>query len=189
MLGTVVLVAMMAMSPSCCAGAGVRRVCAPRFEAKAPIAPIHPSSLLPLAIARQAHMRMLLGLSQALPSLVEAKFRSAKAASSLVFSPTELAIIRTSTGIPVRGATPSSPCSPGFANTVTVPVTILPCPSKETDASERAARDAEEAIRPFRQPSGRPPHRRHTEHEPDPPAGAQQVPNYCRTLHPCYKVE
>jgi ATP adenylyltransferase len=47
-------------------------------------------------------MEMLLGLSEALPSLVEAKFTSAKAASSLLFSPTEVATIRTSTGIPVR---------------------------------------------------------------------------------------
>ncbi|CAO2657197.1 Nn.00g033230.m01.CDS01 [Neocucurbitaria sp. VM-36] len=47
-------------------------------------------------------MRMLLGLSEALPNLVEAKFKAAKAASSLLFSPTELAIIRTSTGIPFQ---------------------------------------------------------------------------------------
>ncbi|KAF2867944.1 Ap4A phosphorylase-like protein II [Massariosphaeria phaeospora] len=45
---------------------------------------------------------MLLGLSEALPSLVEAKFRSAKAAQSLIFSPTELAVIRTSAGIPFQ---------------------------------------------------------------------------------------
>lgn len=44
---------------------------------------------------------MVLGLSEALPSLVQAKFRSAKASQSLIFSPTELAIIRTTTGIPV----------------------------------------------------------------------------------------
>ncbi|KAF2467226.1 Ap4A phosphorylase-like protein II [Lindgomyces ingoldianus] len=47
-------------------------------------------------------MRMLLGLSESLPSLVEAKFNAAKAAQSLIFSPTELAIIRTSTGIPFQ---------------------------------------------------------------------------------------
>jgi ATP adenylyltransferase len=46
-------------------------------------------------------MKMLLNLSESLPSLVEAKFTAAKASSSLLFSPTELAIIRTSTGIPV----------------------------------------------------------------------------------------
>jgi hypothetical protein len=46
-------------------------------------------------------MRMLLGLSTPLPSLVAAKFTSAKATSSLLFSPTEVAIIRTSEGIPV----------------------------------------------------------------------------------------
>ncbi|KAH7402757.1 Ap4A phosphorylase-like protein II [Pyrenochaeta sp. MPI-SDFR-AT-0127] len=45
---------------------------------------------------------MLLGLSEALPSLVETKFKAAKAKSSLLFSPTELAIIRTSTGIPFQ---------------------------------------------------------------------------------------
>ncbi|KAF1947343.1 Ap4A phosphorylase-like protein II [Clathrospora elynae] len=45
---------------------------------------------------------MLLGLSETLPSLVEAKFKAAKAASSLLFSQTELAIIRTSTGIPFQ---------------------------------------------------------------------------------------
>ncbi|KAF2132081.1 Ap4A phosphorylase-like protein II [Dothidotthia symphoricarpi CBS 119687] len=47
-------------------------------------------------------MSMLLGLSESLPSLVDAKFKSAKATSSLLFSPTELAIIRTSTGIPFQ---------------------------------------------------------------------------------------
>ncbi|KAF1934035.1 5',5'''-P-1,P-4-tetraphosphate phosphorylase 2 [Didymella exigua CBS 183.55] len=45
---------------------------------------------------------MLLGLTESLPSLVGAKFTSAKSSSSLVFSPTELSIIRTSTGIPLR---------------------------------------------------------------------------------------
>lgn len=45
-------------------------------------------------------MKMLLGLTEALPSLVEAKFKAAKASSSLLFSPTELSIIQTSTGIP-----------------------------------------------------------------------------------------
>ncbi|KAF2192690.1 5',5'''-P-1,P-4-tetraphosphate phosphorylase 2 [Zopfia rhizophila CBS 207.26] len=45
---------------------------------------------------------MLLGLSEALPSLVEARFKTAKAAQSLIFSPTELTIIRTTTGIPFQ---------------------------------------------------------------------------------------
>jgi ATP adenylyltransferase len=45
--------------------------------------------------------KMLLGLSDALPNLVEAKFTAAKAKTSLIFSHTELAIIRTSAGIPV----------------------------------------------------------------------------------------
>jgi hypothetical protein len=46
-------------------------------------------------------MKMLLGLSEALSSLAEARFISAKATSSLLFSPTEVAVIRTSSGIPV----------------------------------------------------------------------------------------
>lgn len=40
-------------------------------------------------------------LSAALPSLVEAKFASAKASGALIFSDTELSIVRTSKGIPV----------------------------------------------------------------------------------------
>ncbi|KAH7079081.1 Ap4A phosphorylase-like protein II [Paraphoma chrysanthemicola] len=47
-------------------------------------------------------MRMLLGLSEALPSLVEAKYKSAKASASLVFSPSEVAVIRTTSGIPFQ---------------------------------------------------------------------------------------
>jgi ATP adenylyltransferase len=50
--------------------------------------------------ARQS-IKMRLGLSEALLSLVKAKFEAAKASSSLLFSPSELAIIRTSTGVPV----------------------------------------------------------------------------------------
>ncbi|KAF2632669.1 Ap4A phosphorylase-like protein II [Macroventuria anomochaeta] len=46
--------------------------------------------------------KMLLGLTESLPSLVEAKFTTAKASSSLLCSPTELSIIRTSTGIPFQ---------------------------------------------------------------------------------------
>ncbi|KAG9378894.1 APA2 ATP adenylyltransferase [Pyrenophora tritici-repentis] len=47
-------------------------------------------------------MRMLLELSEALPSIVKRKFEAAKASSDLLFSPSELAIIRTSTGIPFQ---------------------------------------------------------------------------------------
>jgi ATP adenylyltransferase len=54
------------------------------------------------AITLSYPMRMLLGLSETLPSLVEAKFKTAKATSSLLFSLTEVAVIRTSSGIPVR---------------------------------------------------------------------------------------
>ncbi|KAF2997409.1 bifunctional AP-4-A phosphorylase/ADP sulfurylase [Curvularia kusanoi] len=43
---------------------------------------------------------MILGLPDSLPRLVEAKFQTAKASSSLLFSPTELSIVRTSTGLP-----------------------------------------------------------------------------------------
>lgn len=46
-------------------------------------------------------MRMILGLTEALPKLVDAKFASAKASDSLLFSHTELAVIRTSAGLPV----------------------------------------------------------------------------------------
>jgi hypothetical protein len=58
----------------------------------------HPAST---AIVPLSHMRMLLGLSEALPSLVKAKFKAAEASSSLSFAPSELAIIKTSTGVPV----------------------------------------------------------------------------------------
>ena len=44
--------------------------------------------------------KMILGLPDSLPRLVEAKFQAAKASSSLLFSPTELSIVRTSTGLP-----------------------------------------------------------------------------------------
>lgn len=47
-----------------------------------------------------ALMRMALELTEALPSIVKRKFEAAKASSDLVFSPTDLAIIRTSNGIP-----------------------------------------------------------------------------------------
>lgn len=53
------------------------------------------------------YKKMLLGLTEPLPGLVEAKFKAAKASESLLFSPTELSIIRTSTGIPASSrATP-----------------------------------------------------------------------------------
>ncbi|KAF2823465.1 HIT-like protein [Ophiobolus disseminans] len=46
-------------------------------------------------------MQLGAGLSETLPKVVEAKFELAKASSSLLFSPTEVAIIHTSTGVPV----------------------------------------------------------------------------------------
>jgi hypothetical protein len=60
-----------------------------------------PTSLNHQSTNLRSSMRMLLNLSEALPSLVEAKFTTARASSSLLFSPTELAIIRTASGIPV----------------------------------------------------------------------------------------
>ncbi|KAF2709547.1 Ap4A phosphorylase-like protein II [Pleomassaria siparia CBS 279.74] len=45
---------------------------------------------------------MPLDLSESLPHLVEAKYKTAKADQSLTFSPTELAIVRTSAGVPFQ---------------------------------------------------------------------------------------
>lgn len=45
-------------------------------------------------------MRMSLELAEALPSIVKRKFEAAKASSDLIFSPTDVALIRTSNGIP-----------------------------------------------------------------------------------------
>ncbi|KAF1948329.1 Ap4A phosphorylase-like protein II [Byssothecium circinans] len=45
---------------------------------------------------------MLLGLPEALPHLVEARYKAAKASQAVVFSPTELAIIHTSRSIPFQ---------------------------------------------------------------------------------------
>ncbi|KAL5383551.1 hypothetical protein DPSP01_005945 [Paraphaeosphaeria sporulosa] len=47
-------------------------------------------------------MNKMLGLSEALPQLVESKFTSARASQALLFSPTELCIIRTAAGIPFQ---------------------------------------------------------------------------------------
>lgn len=44
---------------------------------------------------------MQLGLEEALPSLVKAKFATAKASQALIFSSTELSILRTKSGAPV----------------------------------------------------------------------------------------
>lgn len=63
--------------------------------------------------------RMLLGLTDALPALVEAKYKAAKAAASLIFSPTELAVIRTTSGVPVSKYMSSQrPKAQGFARAV-----------------------------------------------------------------------
>ncbi|KAJ5025563.1 5',5'''-P-1,P-4-tetraphosphate phosphorylase 2 [Bipolaris maydis] len=47
-------------------------------------------------------MRMSLELAEALPSIVKRKFEAAKASSDLIFSPTDVALIRTSNGIPFQ---------------------------------------------------------------------------------------
>ncbi|KAF2438668.1 hypothetical protein P171DRAFT_458360 [Karstenula rhodostoma CBS 690.94] len=52
----------------------------------------------------------MLGLSEALPHLVESKFTSARASQALLFSPTELSIIRTSAGIPASPSNATSLC-------------------------------------------------------------------------------
>ena len=57
--------------------------------------------LTPPVIDTRQRMKMILGLSEALPSITKRKFEAAKASSDLLFSPTELAIIRSSAGIPV----------------------------------------------------------------------------------------
>ncbi|KAF2735097.1 Ap4A phosphorylase-like protein II [Polyplosphaeria fusca] len=61
-----------------------------------------PIPLFHSSIAAQFLPKMLLGLSEALPALVEAKFKSAKAAQSLILSSTELAIIHTAQGVPFQ---------------------------------------------------------------------------------------
>lgn len=57
-------------------------------------------------------LKMLLGLPEALPKLVEAKFASALSSKSLIFSHTELTIIRTTTGVPVSKYSPSIAYNP-----------------------------------------------------------------------------
>jgi hypothetical protein len=83
-------------------------------------------------------MKMLLGLSETLPSLVEAKFKAAKASANLLFSPTELSIIRTSSGIPASTFTKPT-YNVTQANDFTVPTPLLPLPRKETLTETREA--------------------------------------------------
>lgn len=82
--------------------------------------------------------KMLLGLTEPLPSLVKAKFKAAKATSSLLFSPTELSIIRTSAGIPASTWTIAT-CAFTRTNNLTVPTTVLPLSRKETHSQTRSA--------------------------------------------------
>jgi ATP adenylyltransferase len=57
---------------------------------------------LSIGNAAQFPMKMLLGLSEPLPSLVESKFKAARGSEALIFSSTKIAIIRTTAGVPVR---------------------------------------------------------------------------------------
>lgn len=54
-------------------------------------------------------MRMSLELAEALPSIVKRKFEAAKASSDLIFSPTDVALIRTSNGIPASHIQATAP--------------------------------------------------------------------------------
>jgi ATP adenylyltransferase len=90
-------------------------------------------------------MRMLLGLTEALPSLVEAKFNAAKASSSLLFSPSELAIIRTSAGVPVSVPVVHLAYE---ADIHVVPIALLPITCEETH-STATRNDTEAEDRPL----------------------------------------
>lgn len=74
---------------------------------------------------------MLLGLTESLPSLVETRFATAKASSSLIFSPTELQIIRTSTGIPVSACTTPTSTSNLINNTTQFQLRFCPSLAKK----------------------------------------------------------
>jgi len=54
------------------------------------------------SIARSPHPAMHLALSEPLSSLVRGKYEAAKTAGHLLFSPTQLSIIRSTSGVPVR---------------------------------------------------------------------------------------
>ncbi len=75
---------------------------------------------------------MLLGLSESLPHLVNAKFNVAKAAQHLLFSPTELAIIRTTTDVPVSKLPPLPLQVYLCINLVQVSTAVLPSSGQET---------------------------------------------------------
>lgn len=61
----------------------------------------HAMSILPSSQHRLSSFSMQLGLEEALPSLVKAKFATAKASQALIFSSTELSILRNKSGAPV----------------------------------------------------------------------------------------
>src|SRR5690242_11770758 len=88
----------------------------------------HSSCSYPLRL--HVSKKMLLGLTDSLPSLVEAKFKSAKASSSLFFSPTELSIIRTSTGIPASTCTTQPATQSALLTAAAVPTPLLPLARK-----------------------------------------------------------
>ena len=106
----------------------------------------------PPVIDTRQRMKMILGLSEALPSITKRKFEAAKASSDLLFSPTELAIIRSSAGIPV--SMPTVPPPPGSHAS-----------SSNYDTARRSPRN------PFRSSRMRRPNRRSTRSRtPHPPS-------------------
>ncbi len=144
--------------------------------------------------------KMLLGLSEALPSLVDAKFKAAKASSSLLFSPTELSIIRTSSGIPVR----TCPQCTLTENQLhfkkhldvnltqltkpLVPTPLLPLPRQKAHPQTRPTHpNTQETLRPLRLPLPLPPHNRHPHHLTNAPPSPEQIPHNSLTLHPGHK--
>lgn len=99
-------------------------------------------------VVTASHMRMLLGLTEALPSLVEAKFQAAKASSSLLFAPSELAIIRTSTGIPV-----SSHTTWRYTKLIYIQFQLRYCPSlAKKPTAQKPETTPKQKIDPFENP-------------------------------------
>jgi ATP adenylyltransferase len=94
---------------------------------------------------------MLLGLSEPLPRLVESKFQVAKATHSLIFSPTELAIVQTTAGIPVSKCLPCP--LPPYISLTSPKFQIRYCPSlakKRTAQKDDMPREKKD---PFDNPS------------------------------------
>ena len=91
-------------------------------------------------------MRMLLELSEALPSIVKRKFEAAKASSDLLFSPSDLAIIRTTTGIPVSEC--ACHCDTQQAHVPIVPIALLSLTGEEAlaESSRRHSKAKDRSI-------------------------------------------